>query len=249
MNEIVNCPACGRPLRVTEELLGAQVRCPACRTIFDAVAPEEASRQRPEEQAPAGPPGLQGAVEIKGEGSAAEPVSRPPPAARREEDEESCPTCGRPVEPDDRRCWHCGERLGRSRRDPREPLVRRDSEPHRGVLVLVLGILALVLVFLPPIGVLLGIVAWVMGHGDLGKIRAGTMDPEGEGSTQAGRVCGIVAVGLNTLSAIACVAWITWMINLNYNAPPIPRWTPPRPPPAVPRPMAPPAQPRPPQKW
>lgn len=58
--------------------------------------------------------------------------------------------------------------------------------PHRGVLILVLGILSLVLC------ALLGPVAWIMGKGDMAEIDAGRMDPEGRGLTQAGMICGIV---------------------------------------------------------
>ena len=66
----------------------------------------------------------------------------------------------------------------------------RRLEPHRGTLILVLGILGLVVC---PIT---GIFAWVMGNEDMKKIRAGRMDPEGEGITQAGRIMGIIASAL-----------------------------------------------------
>ena len=52
---------------------------------------------------------------------------------------------------------------------------RRDREPNRGVLILVLGIISLgALVFWPlaPLWMILGVVAWVMGHKDLKKIKA-----------------------------------------------------------------------------
>jgi hypothetical protein len=64
---------------------------------------------------------------------------------------------------------------------------RSFREPHRGILILVLGILGFV------IGCpLFGIFAWVMGNNDLQKMRAGLMDPEGKGLTQAGKILGIV---------------------------------------------------------
>ena len=47
-----------------------------------------------------------------------------------------------------------------------------DLESHRGTLILVLSILSLVLC-----GLFTGIPAWIMGKGDLIKIRGGTMDP------------------------------------------------------------------------
>lgn len=68
-------------------------------------------------------------------------------------------------------------------------------QSHRGVLILVFGILGLVLcqVF--------SIVAWVMGKTDLAEMDAGRMDPEGRGLTKAGQILGIIgtllfAVGL-----------------------------------------------------
>ncbi len=69
-------------------------------------------------------------------------------------------------------------------------------KPHRGTLILVLGILGLVIC--GP----LGIAAWVMGSGDLKQMDAGTMDPEGRGTTQAGKICGIIATILLIVGTI-----------------------------------------------
>jgi len=73
-------------------------------------------------------------------------------------------------------------------------------KPHRGTLILVLGILSLV-VCAP-----LGIVAWVMGNGDLKQIDAGGMDPSGRPLTNAGRICGIIGTILLALGVLACIA-------------------------------------------
>jgi predicted Zn finger-like uncharacterized protein len=44
-----NCPSCDRAVRIPEDLLGSKVRCPACKTVFTAEAPEdEAASPRPE---------------------------------------------------------------------------------------------------------------------------------------------------------------------------------------------------------
>ena len=71
-------------------------------------------------------------------------------------------------------------------------------KPHRGTLILVLGILGLV-VCAP-----LAIAAWVMGAGDLKQIDAGTMDPSGRGTTQAGMICGIIGTILLIIGVIVC---------------------------------------------
>jgi hypothetical protein len=70
---------------------------------------------------------------------------------------------------------------------PRRRSPRRDLMPHRGTTILVLGILGLVAC---PI---LGPFAWIMGNQDLAEIEAGRMDPEGQGTTQAGRICGMIS--------------------------------------------------------
>jgi len=73
-------------------------------------------------------------------------------------------------------------------------------KPHRGVLILVLGILSLV-----GCGILTGIPAWVMGHSDLKEINAGAMDPAGRGMTQAGKILGMISVILMVLGIIVVV--------------------------------------------
>jgi hypothetical protein len=74
------------------------------------------------------------------------------------------------------------------------PSPSNPTQPHRGVLILVLGILGLVVCF--PFG----IAAWVMGGGDLREMRAGRMDPTGQGMTQAGYIIGIIATLLALLA-------------------------------------------------
>jgi hypothetical protein len=76
---------------------------------------------------------------------------------------------------------------------------RRDVEPHRGTLMVVLGVLSFFLC--PP---LLGPIAWLLATADLKKIRAGLMDPAGESPTHTGRVCGIIATVLGLIGLLLC---------------------------------------------
>ncbi len=69
-------------------------------------------------------------------------------------------------------------------------------KPHRGTLILVLGILGLVVC--GPVG----IAAWVMGASDLKEMDAGTMDPSGRGTTQAGKICGMIACILMIIGVV-----------------------------------------------
>lgn len=68
--------------------------------------------------------------------------------------------------------------------------------PHRGGLILVLGILGFFTCQL------LGIMAWIMGSEDLREMRAGRMDPSGEGMTQAGTVLGMICGLLLAISLV-----------------------------------------------
>ena len=69
-------------------------------------------------------------------------------------------------------------------------------KPHRGNLILILGILSIVFCQF------VGIPAWLMGSQDLKEMKAGLMDPSGEGMTQAGRVCGIVGCVIMILQLV-----------------------------------------------
>ena len=75
--------------------------------------------------------------------------------------------------------------------------------PHRGTVILVLGILGIVCCFI------CGIIAWVMGNNDLREIDAGRMDPSGRGLTQAGKICGMISV---ILQIIGFAIWLLFVI-------------------------------------
>jgi hypothetical protein len=89
--------------------------------------------------------------------------------------------------------------------DDDERYVRRDYLPHRGTALLTMGILSLVT---GPCGLILGPITWIMGSADLKEIRSGRMDPDGEGYTTAGRVCGIVATTVGW--GLVCL-WLTFV--------------------------------------
>jgi len=73
-------------------------------------------------------------------------------------------------------------------------------KPHRATTVLVLGILGLVIC--AP----LGIAAWIMGNTDLKEMDAGQMDPSGRSTTNAGRICGMIATVLLILGVLGFIA-------------------------------------------
>jgi hypothetical protein len=72
---------------------------------------------------------------------------------------------------------------------------RRGGKPHRGVMILIFGILSLLccpLVF--------GLMAIIMGNGDIKEMDAGRMDSDGRGLTKAGIIIGIIGIVLWAIS-------------------------------------------------
>ena len=90
------------------------------------------------------------------------------------------------------------------------------ARPHRGGLVLTLGIIGIVMSTVgavlcpctPMLGLALGVPAWLMGAADLKAINRGEMDPTGKGTTQAGMITGIVATVLGTLSSLFVLLFV-----------------------------------------
>jgi hypothetical protein len=108
-------------------------------------------------------------------------------------------------------CPLCGESLTDAP-DLEDQYIRRDVLPHRGNIILILGIFSLVLVvfnvaigLIPSIGgIILGSIAWSMGQRDLTRIRKGEMDPSGQGTVNAGMICGIIGTIINVLITLLC---------------------------------------------
>lgn len=68
--------------------------------------------------------------------------------------------------------------------------------PHRGGLILTFGLLGFFCC------IFFGIAAWIMGNEDLNAMRAGRMDPSGEGLTRAGMILGIICCAMQGLSIV-----------------------------------------------
>jgi hypothetical protein len=166
-------------MRLPEEMLGQEARCPGCGCVFTP---------GPKTPVSAGESGRSPApITAITEPSPLRPSPAPNASAEPEEEE---------------RPW---ERTQRRR-------TRRDSEPHRGPIILVLGITSLVMAFLCGLGLPFGVAAWVMGYRDLRKMRyEKSMDPEGEGMTQAGMVCGAIGSFIAALCVMGAIAYCFFM--------------------------------------
>ncbi|MBX3402501.1 MAG: hypothetical protein KF699_03715 [Phycisphaeraceae bacterium] len=89
---------------------------------------------------------------------------------------------------------------------PVHPGALSHLQPHRGAIILTLGILSLV------ICAILGIFAWVMANNDLRLMNAGQMDPSGRGITQAGKICGMIGTILMCVGLGFAVLYLVFVI-------------------------------------
>lgn len=78
-------------------------------------------------------------------------------------------------------------------------------KPHRGGVILALGLIGLVVCH--P----LGIAAWVMGKNDMAEMDRGYMDPSGRDLTKAGQIVGIVATGLMALQLVVLFIYLCFI--------------------------------------
>jgi hypothetical protein len=196
------CPACPHVLNVPDALLGQTVKCPECGTAFQTTG--EGGVVKPELPTPAS------------QTPAPEPALPHPADVTK-----LCPACRENIPVESLRCSFCGEDLSpatRGQEDMPEGYIRRDVIPHRGNIILLLGILSLVAIGLgccppfPAFGLGLGAAAWIMGNADLRRMLQGEMDPAGEGFTVAGRICGIIGVIMNGLYLLAIGAYMLAML-------------------------------------
>jgi predicted Zn finger-like uncharacterized protein len=216
---IIDCPSCGRKLRVPDDLLGKAVKCPTCEHTFQSTA----------EPQPTTPASASATPQTMGSDPAMAPVGS---ADQRLPEELQDP------EEEDARPWS----------EPQQFQGRRDAEPHRGTLILVLGIVSIVCSTLGAcfaglgglIGLPLGIAAWVMGRRDLIKMTENLMDSQGKELTKAGWICGIIGTIMGSLCSLGFLVYLGFIFTMFNTArkmpPPLPA-----PAPAPVRPAPPPA--------
>jgi hypothetical protein len=212
MNDTTSCPSCSRLLRVPETLLGHDVKCPSCGNTFatsvQETAPVPAPASAPVEET------LEEADDRpSGKKDSSREANRSPKRFRRtedeeDEDEEDRPRRSRKSRDEDEEDEDEEDRRPRRARrneeeeeDEDDRPRRRRYQPHRGELILVLGILSIFFAHM-----ILGPIAWFMGSSDLAAMDAGRMDPAGRSSTQAGRTIGMVITILSLVVVVgACL--------------------------------------------
>jgi hypothetical protein len=229
MPEVIDCPSCGRKLRRPASVVGQVVQCPTCAATFMAVAsaeelppvlavPVDIAPTLADEPSGGDVPLQLSLDEATPRAVAGLPPPPPPLVAVPVEPlphgraTSPCPDCGTLLPHDAGHCVHCGRELD----DPDRAgpsfaryLPRRDLEPHRGGLVLTLGVLSVVLLPIYPVSFLLGILAWIKGRKDLRKMQANVMDPTGMANTRGGYICGIVGTLAGGAATLCCLlGWL-----------------------------------------
>jgi predicted Zn finger-like uncharacterized protein len=211
MAVVIQCPSCQRRVSVPDTLLGKRVKCPKCKESFTAsetgIQPEKpkkatASPVAAPPKLPPKPPKEEVVDDeplIEPEADEDAAPAKPRRRRRVDEDEDD--------DDDDR-----GRTKRRRRRDDDEDndfeeRLRRRPAPHRGGLVLTLGIVTLVVWCCPLAGFIVGGIAANLAKNDLAAMAAGRMDESGRGLTMAGNVCAIIGVVLSLINFIVGVIW------------------------------------------
>jgi hypothetical protein len=178
----VACPECKQKLRVPEDWLGQSVECPDCGKSFQAAKDAD-------DALAAGAPG-----------------SGPPPLpagdTKAADDEEfAAPLDEEGDGPDKPRKKKRAKRRSGSSEGGYYGELRRKQQrmmtPHRGVHILVLGLLSILCSWASLLALgscACGYYAYQMGSHDLSEMQAYRMDPSGRGLTIAGRIMGIIGV-------------------------------------------------------
>lgn len=183
MAEIFTCANCQRKLQIPEQFLGQKVQCPECGHMFIA-----ASASVSAEPLPTSTPAARASSTS---------------SARQGGDDDDIPRRRRNRFGDD----DDFDDIDSSRR------IRQNFVPHRGGLIMALGLVSLIGGWLFCLPIVVGPIAWILAQADLRAIRDGHMDPTGESMVRTGQVCGIIS----TIILVVLVLIVVFVVFTGMN--------------------------------
>jgi hypothetical protein len=187
----VACPECKQKLRVPEDWLGQSVECPDCGKSFQAARDKDT-----EDALAAGAPGSGPPPLPAGDASAAEDEEFVAPL------DDDRPQKPRKKKRAKRRASGFeGGYFGELQRKQ-----QRMMTPHRGVLILIVGIISLICTPSLVLGLGCGAWAYQMGTNDLNEMVSDRMDKSGAMLTQTGRFMGIIGACLSVFGLVLSIA-------------------------------------------
>jgi hypothetical protein len=190
------CPHCSHSVQLPADTLGKQGNCPGCKTMVQIVATPQQPQQQPQQQPLQQQPLQQ--QPLQQQPLQQQPLQQQPlqyPTATW-----STPTLSKepPKNTNERQKSIANEVLQRTQ----DEYTSKPRQTSRGNTVLWLGILGF---FLIPI---LCPIAWILGSGDLKKMRKGIMENHSADTTRIG--CALGAIG--TIFLIIAITIITFLI-------------------------------------
>ena len=211
----IACPACDKVLRIPDSLIGRMVACPKCKEKFRVpkqAEPLESDEDADERISTAPPPPRAKPRKLRPPvDEEDEPLPKPKPSRAKggDEDQDAFTVESESVE-EPARSRRRGQGSSRRRRRSLSRFEDEDDNgsdkrPHRGGLILTLGILSIFLACCPLGGWILGGITMNMASTDARLMEHGAMQRSGRGMTKAGQVCAIIGVFLATINAIVGV--------------------------------------------
>ena len=123
-----------------------------------------------------------------------------------------CSNCGHKNDQAAKFCVGCGKGLAAQNSEPLPQISQASEtqqEPGRGATILTLGILSVTV-----LGFFAGIPAWIMGRGDLKKIRLGVISVSQRGLTLAGMILGIIGTSVFIIIVTVIILVTTTVITV-----------------------------------
>jgi phage FluMu protein Com len=227
----ITCTGCDKKLKVPDAAAGKKIRCPACKAVIavpvqeEFVEPDDLVEPDEETAVTESPPVVKKAKtrdkEPADEETAISESSTKVKKKKAEwddEDESADSKKSRKKDTDDGYGLDEDDEEEEERRRKKKKKKRyeddfgdmrpkRRAEAHRGVLILVLGLVTLLFACLCPLVCwLLGTVTLNMANTDLARMENRTMDRSGQGMTTAGKICGMIGVALGLINFILGIA-------------------------------------------